>query len=122
MAQCSHPYDAMAKDVARSNRVLSFVLTYLLFHMDVMLSVAVRAIAKRLVTSVLQLHSFVILDPRYTNSSTSLILSPIYHEISVIKPVVINYHDLSLFLHSGGALWVDSLLSLRRSFAAVLLC
>ena len=56
----------MAKVVARSNRVLSFVLTTLLFHMDVMLSVAVRAIAKHLLTSVLLLHSFVILDPRYT--------------------------------------------------------
>ena len=89
----------MAKVVARSNRVLSFVLTPLLFHMDVMLSVAVRAIAKRLITSVLS----------------------IYHEVSVIKPVVINYHDLSLFLHSGGALSVDLLLSLRRSFVAVLL-
>ncbi len=42
----------MAKVVARSNLVLSFVLTPLLFHMDIMLSVAVRAIAKRLLTSV----------------------------------------------------------------------
>ena len=82
MAQDSHPCDAMAKVVARSNRVLSFVLTAQLFHMDVMLSVAVRAIAKRLLTSVLQLHAFVILDPRYTNSSTSLILSP-----SIMKSV-----------------------------------
>ena len=105
MAQDSHPYDAMAKVVARSNRVLSFVLTPLLFHMDVMLSVAVRAIAKRLVTSVLQLHSFVCL---YRYSKTSNAFSPLC--IFELK-VVFRYHFLGHFLAELNEICCGSLLN-----------